>query len=67
MKEYVRVNVYIMFSWPKHKFEVNSQFYTQYPLVSRLSGPQSHYKHCGEEKILDCTGTQALMSWSVSL
>jgi hypothetical protein len=32
----------------------------QYPVGSRLGGPQNWSGHCGEEKILDLIGTRTL-------
>jgi hypothetical protein len=39
---------------------------SRYPLDTRLDGPQSRYGRCGEEKILDHTGTRTPTPWSSS-
>jgi hypothetical protein len=58
------------FSWSRHYLEVSGELHAptallpgKEPLVPiryELGGPQSRYWRCGEEKILDHTGTRTL-------
>jgi hypothetical protein len=63
-------------SWSRHKLEVSGQLHApatlppgkelRYPLDRLLGGPQSQSWRCGEEKILDPSGTQTPTTWSSS-
>jgi hypothetical protein len=74
MKTYGEWMYRATFSWPRHYLDLSGQLHAptalppgkapplRYPLDRRLGGPQSRSGRCGEEKILDPTGTRILNS-----